>query len=213
MSQSADYENSIVAYFAEVLASKTGMPMVDAREAVEDCIRTELKTSGPQLRAMNLPLGEMMLGRMPPPNSQLANYVHGVLVAEKERWERNGVTDQDILAWWDLGGVMHGAYVAFDNFFNVAQVIDSMQHGQGFNSVEELAEYGQWSLAKRFALYGPANSDDGTENGRLPHELRARVESWTLRARAEAPETLLKAIESFDSFNAMCRSLIRRGVM
>lgn len=213
MSESAAYENSIVAYFAEVLASKTGMPMVDALESVGDCVRTELKTSGPQLRAINVPLGEMMLGRMTPPNSQLANYVHGVLVAEKERWKRNGVTDQDIMAWWDLGGVMHGCYVAFDNLFNAAQTVDAMQNQQDCNSLDELADYGRWSLTKRFPLYGPASSDDGTENGRLPHELRARVESWTLRARAEAPETLLKAIESFDSFNAMCRSMIRRGAM
>src|ERR671927_333008 len=101
MSKSAAYENSVVMYFAEVLASKTGMPVANALEDVGDCIRTELKASVPRLRAINLPMGEMMLGRITPSDQALANYVEGVLAAEKERWERNDVRDQDIIAWWD----------------------------------------------------------------------------------------------------------------
>jgi hypothetical protein len=207
------YEDSMVRYFAEVLASKTDMSFGHAKEAVQECIRDELKTSAARgLVELNVPMGQLMLGRQSPPSATLANYVRQVRAAETARWARNRVTDQDIIDWWDLGAVVHGAYVAFDSLFNGAVVIDAMQHNDNCESVEELADYGHLSLRKRFPLYGPANSDDGTEDGRLPHELRARVEAWTAPVRREAPDSLLEAIMSFDTYNAMCRNMIRSGV-
>lgn len=207
------YEDSMVRYFAEVLASKTDMPFGHAEEAVQECIREELKTSGARgLLALNVPMGQLMLGRQSPPSVTLANYARQVRAAETERWARNRVTDQDIIDWWDLGAVVHGAYVAFDNLFNGAQVLDAMKNKDDCDSLEELTDYGAWSLAKRFPLYGPASADEGSENGRLPHELRARVENWTARVRREDPDALLEAIMSFESYNALCRAMIRRGV-
>lgn len=204
----------MVRYFAEVLASKSDMAVHDAEEVVGECIREELRASGARgLHALNLPMGQLMLGKATAPSLEVASYIFEIRASETERWQRNGVTDQDVVDWWDLGAVVHGAYVAFDNLFNGAQALDAMQNKHDCDSLEELADYAQCSLAKRFPLFGPASSDDGTENGRLPHELRARVEAWTLRTRRESPMVLLNEIQTFDSFNAMCRALIKQGAI
>jgi len=136
-------------------------------------------------------------------------YVESIRAQEGGRWAREGVTEDDIVAWWDLGGVMHGAYVAFDNLFNIAQTVGFMEQAEGFESLEDLAAYAKWALAKRFPLYGPDDHD--SIDGRLPPELRARVEAWATKARRESPDDLAAGIDAFSSFNAMCRYKIKRG--
>lgn len=189
------------------------MPLEVALETVDDPIRAELARCRPLVRHLNLPLGKMITGWQTPPNREVQLHLTGVFGAEKDRWKRNQVREEDIVAWWNLGAVMHCCYEAFDNFFIGAQVIDAMTHAESMSSKDELFDYAAWSVKKRFALFGATDSDDGTENGRLPHELRARVESWTLLARREFPDELLDAIDRFESYNALCREMIRQGVI
>ncbi|MCB5294489.1 hypothetical protein BJQ90_03957 [Arthrobacter sp. SO3] len=154
-------------------------------------------------------MGRLMAGLTHSPEMHLTFYVESIRAQEGSRWEREGVTEADVIAWWDLGGLMHGAYVAFDNLFNGAQVIEAMQEAQGFDSMEELADYGKWVLAKKHPLFGPDDNDGA--DGRLPQELRARVENWVTRMRLESPDELAAGINAFSSFNALCRYKINCG--
>ncbi|MHA7297205.1 hypothetical protein [Pseudarthrobacter sp. MDT3-1] len=210
MSTETMYAKLIVRYFAELLASKTDMSLQHALEAVDEPLRDEISTAEERgLYRINIPMGRMMTGRAHAPDIHTTFYVESIRAQHAGRWAREGVTEDDIVAWWDLGGVMHGAYVAFDNLFNIAQTLDSMEHAQGMESLEELSAYAKWSLAKRFPLFGP-DDNDGTD-GRLPQELRARIETWTRRARRESPDELAQGIDAFSSFNALCRYMIKRG--
>lgn len=138
------YEGLIVRYFAELLTSKTDMPLSEAVQLLEEPIREELSTAEDRgLFRINAPLGEAMVGRAGAPDMHMIFYVEKIRAQDATRWAREGVTEEDIIAWYDLGGVMQGAYIAFDNFFNLAQVVDSVEHAQGFDSLEEIVEYGQ----------------------------------------------------------------------
>ncbi|MET3934907.1 hypothetical protein [Arthrobacter sp. OAP107] len=214
MSGLTAYETSMVHYFAQVLSSKSDMPLDDATEAVRDCILDELQTSSSRgLHLINVPMGKMMLGLEKPPNEHIARYVASIRSTEASRWAREGVREKDIVDWWDMGGVMHGAYVAFDNLFNGAQFLEAMRHERGSETVKEQADYANYWLRKHFALYGLGNdSTDETrppEDRRLPNELRARVETWTLKARKEHPAQLAEAIQNHATYNSLCRYLVR----
>lgn len=202
-------DDSIVRYFAELLAARAGVPLSQAAELVEEPIRDELRTSEERgLHRLDVPLGQAMAGRAVAPDMHTILYVEQIRAQDADRWTREGVTEDDIIAWYNLGGIMQGAYVAFDNFFNMAQVVTAVQ-SRGFGSAEEAVAYGQWSLAKYFPLYGPDNGD--IVDGRLPHELRFRIEAWLYKMRRESPDVLLAAAEASCSFNAVCRYMIQRG--
>lgn len=209
-------EDALVRYFGEILASKSQVPLQQAIDVVEECIRDEVRSAPERgLDRLNLAMGRMMLGQQPAPNAYVARYVDAIRAQESERWRDERVTNQDIIWWWDLGGVVHGAYIAFDNFFNMAQVVDAAENAQGMESVEEVMEYATWSLRKRFPLFGPSGADPQPEpeDSRLPMELRRRVDDWSLRIRRESANELFQAIENFSSYNAMCRYWIRFGVI
>lgn len=210
MSTETMYEDLIVRYFAELLASRTDMTLQHAIEAVDEPLRDELGTAAERgLYRINAPMGQMMTGRAQAPDMHMTFYVESIRAQEGARWARECVTEDDIVAWWDLGGVMHGAYVAFDNLFNIAQTVGFMEQAQGFESLEDLTAYAKWALTKRFPLYGPADNDSA--DGRLPQELRARIETWMRRSRRESPDELAQGIDAFSSFNALCRNMIKRG--
>lgn len=205
----------VVEYFGRLLSDRVSMGYAEAVEAVRQCISDELNSADSrELRVINMPMASMILGRSSAPNLLVTHYVAGVRALQSDRWTREGVTEEDIVKWWDLGGVMHEAYVAFDNFFNMAQMVDSAQHMNEAQSVGDLRAYAQWSLRKRFALYGPEDIEESipVEDRRLPMELRFRIEAWKMQMSREQPENLGRAIQHFSSFNALCRNAIKTGM-
>lgn len=212
MPPQTEHEASMVQYFAGLLAEAAEMSIPEAVEAVDETILAELRTSGQRgLHLINLPMGMMMVGKAYAPNDHIAGYVRSIQNRDTERWAREGVTESDIVAWWDLGGVTHGCFVAYDNLFNVARVTDVMQRQAGFDTIEELVEYAKKSLVKGFALFGP---DDGDHtDGRLPFELRFRVDEWLRRMRRFMPDELAASRTTSGSFNSLIRGLVRKGVI
>ena len=197
-------------YFAKELWSKTNMTPQDAQGLIVDVITEELRTAKDRgLERLDLPLGDIMLGRSAPPNQHIGNYVANIRSTDKLRWMAEGVTDVEIKEWWDMGGIMHGCYVAFDNFFLGAQFVDAMQSITTCNSMEELQDAATNHVRKNFPMYGPSNGadlDQDEMDRRIPQEMRLWCDKWALAQRTTTPELLRTKMDQSSSFNALLRS-------
>lgn len=173
----AAYKRSLVEYCAEVMAARTGQPLEDARDAVTDPIQQELRyVEDRGLVVFALPMGRMMIGVQESPNKTVARYIDAVREQENLRWRRHRVTEEDIVAWWDLGIVVQRCWAVIDNLISGAQFLGAMR-SRSFESMEEAADFSAAHVKKWCALYGDAKTDDGTPDGRLPLELRNRVDA------------------------------------
>lgn len=213
MNDETAYEATIVLYFAQVLSDKSGLSLDRATDAVSGSILEVLRTAEARgLHRIDLPMGDIMLGRKDPPNEYVAAYVASVRAKEEPRWAVEGVTEKDVADWWNLGAVIHAAYVAFDDLF-IRMQLPGFMEGPAGSGVEEHVSRARWSLRKHIALYGtdPDDFDLPAEDRRLPPELRARIEAWTIRAKRENVSKLSQEIERHSSYNALCRHLIQEG--
>lgn len=207
----AAYKRALVDYSAELFAARTGLDRRDAMDVVHDPIRDELRHVDERgLDALDLPMGQMMIGLQDFPNAAVGRYIEAVRGKERLRWHRHRVTQQDIVEWWDLGVVVHRCWFVLDNLISMTQFTAAMRSRQ-FDSMEEAVAFSEAHVKRYCALYGDAGADDGTPDGRLPLEIRSRVDAWSSRMSQENPTMHIFQIEGSDSFNALCRTKIAEG--
>lgn len=77
--------------------------------------------------------------------------------------------------------------------------------------MEEATAFSEAHVKRWCALYGDAKTDDGTPDGRLPLELRNRVDAWSSRMSQQYPTAHRFQIEASTSFNSLCRIKIDEG--
>jgi hypothetical protein len=176
----------------------TGVPRGEAerlaKEALEEAIERS-KASGFYGRG---PMGKTALGWSHDPKGA------------RQAWEAtraDGVTDADILEWWDLSSVERQMIVADDNLARMTEIMGLVEKSWEF---EEAAR----ECAKSNAIFGDCMDEKAMkgENRPLPWELKLRYMRWlakkktALRFAGVASES-----EGFASANAYIRHLIRLG--
>lgn len=129
-----------------------------------------------------------------------------------EYWEAlqgEGVTEEDVLVWWDLSEVERW----------LIRLDDRRDHLAAFEKRLSLGDIGEEAarfIWRTYPVFGvctkpPAFPDDDTSVP-LPEELKNRVLSWTENAQMAGQFEELKAeAASFPTMNAYIRQLIRMG--
>ena len=128
---------------------------------------------------------------------------------EYEGMTKDGVTDNDILEWWDLPDVERRLMVIDDDHFRIATMLERIDAGFSPHEACRLV----W---RSFPMFGictkPPTFGDDEASVLLPEELKLRVLRWQERMQSEGRFDELDAeSKGFTTMNGYIRSLARQG--
>ena len=146
------------------------------------------------------------------PMGDFALQVYKTDPTRKQLWEvkkNEGVTDKDVLEWWNLLDVERQLMLYDDDSFRVAAWLERQDAG-------ETIEQAWRSIWKAYPIFGvctdaPVFPDDDTSVP-LPQELKIRVMRWQEDVQRRGNVQEMKAeSENFTTMNGYIRHLIRQG--
>ncbi len=194
-----DVEKELEESYVTLLQTVLLLPPSQAKSLVGEMLR-QVKEESLREGTSNLPrnFGQVLLQKE-------ATDKDTQLMLGKRR--REGVKDDDIRWWWDMGDLERRMMQKVDDYFKSALYI-KCRGDDGLNE-EEAAEH----VRKFQAIYGDPDDTSHTtgEDKPLPDELRDRISRYIERRSQSDPEKCKADIEKSSTFNALVRVEIRRG--
>jgi len=203
-------------YFCTEMTTRIGALSPRLRQDVEGIVDraiAEIKRLG--LNDLDTGLGEAVVDPEGPA-ARKTRLIHGFATrthAENaERWRAEGVAPVEIARYWDLGVLSHICYSEFDNYFDKAMGISTMQDqdfaDRDFADIEEAISAAQTESLKQWPLYGPVSNPhlkmDECDRP-LPVEARLWVDQLRFRAMNGDAEQFQDILQRYSSFNAFAR--------
>ncbi len=194
-----DVEKELEESYVTLLQTVLLLPPSQAKSLVGEMLR-QVKEESLREGTSNLPrnFGQVLLQKE-------ATDKDTQLMLGKRR--REGVKDDDIRWWWDMGDLERRMMQKVDDYFKSALYI-KCRGDDGLNE-EEAAEH----VRKFQAIYGDPDDTSHTsgDDRPLPDELKDRVNKYIERRSQSDPEKCKADIEKSSTFNALVRVEIRRG--
>lgn len=190
----ASEKRLLEAYTAEFRA--TGFTEAEARDAASAMLsqaKADLAKRGPTNEPHNA--GDWLLQQ-----ERTDPQVSNVLECLREE----GVTNADILWWWNQPPLERAMLQKMDEFNRTAAFIAFRESGYDAAQAAER----MWKSHPRFGKPTDGEGDDRP----LPIELKARIVAF-IESYYARPDEMKKLVDASSSFNAIVRAAIRRGAL
>lgn len=130
--------------------------------------------------------------------------------AEKIReWlNKERVSDEDIMSWWDLPGLEKWVIIKFDEFQVERARNELIKKGLNEEDANEC-------IVKIFPIFDFIDEIGDSEypDRALPYELRDRVRMWIERKKEAGPVKYCKMTDGYASMNALIRWNVSKGFL
>ena len=119
---------------------------------------------------------------------------------------REGVTDEDIIWWWNLNDLERRMMLKVDEQRRTTQYLRFRQAGLSKGEAGE-------QVRRFFPTYGDPDekSEVGAEHNHLPPELKRRIDQYARKRSEDDMDAFKRDMELALTFNALVRKEIREG--
>jgi len=195
----AEHDELVARILREVASSLTQLPGLSERESRETANALAEKAYHKSIQRTDQPyregFGIEFLERF-----RTTPHLQSTLTSKYQ----DGVTDADILWWWNLSAFEQEMLLQCDELNRITLYMYLRGKGMEQSSIAR-------EVFKRHPKFGD-NSQDSSPDRPLPHELKKRITSF-IESHYGHPEALNAKIATSTSFNALIRKEIAAGTV
>jgi len=200
-------EKELIEIYSQLYLSQ-GMSSEEAKQTADNLINSAIENSKKAETYNNLPqkIGDIILEKAESDEDFVNKYVESIR-QEIPAKRKEGVTDGDILLWWNLCDIERWVILEKDNQTNVSYLVNCIQN-HNLSMDDAMSR-----LRKFYPLYGnPEDTSNTKGNDRpLPYELKDRINTYMRKRVSSDPEKYKKEVEKSSTFNALIRKEIKAG--